>query len=137
MMVATAPLLRVSDLKVSFETAAGRLRAVDGVDLEVRQGEVLGLVGGSGAGKSVTLRSIARLLHKSATVTGSVFWRGENLFALPPARLKAVRGAEIAMIFQEPMSALNPVLTIGLQIDEALVAHTALNRAERRRRAIE
>ena len=137
MIVATTPLLRVSDLKVSFETASGRLRAVDGVDLEVRQGEILGLVGESGSGKSVTLRSIARLLHKSATVSGSVLWRGENLFALPPSRLKAVRGAEIAIIFQEPMSALNPVLTIGLQIDEALVAHTALTRAERRRRAIE
>jgi peptide/nickel transport system ATP-binding protein/oligopeptide transport system ATP-binding protein len=85
----------------------------------------------------VTLRSIARILHANARVGGDVYWRGENLFAFSPARLRSVRGAEIAMIFQEPMTALNPVLPIGLQIDEALVAHTTLGGGARRKRAVE
>ncbi|MGO4574186.1 ABC transporter ATP-binding protein [Microvirga sp. 2TAF3] len=137
MMVNVEPLLRVNALHVSFETSRGSVRAVDGVDLEVRAGEVLGLVGESGSGKSVTLRSITRILHPNARVSGQVFWRGEDLLHVPETRLQAVRGAEIAMIFQEPMTALNPVLTIGLQIDEALVAHTTLSRAARRKRAVE
>jgi peptide/nickel transport system ATP-binding protein/oligopeptide transport system ATP-binding protein len=137
MMVSMEPLLRVQDLQVSFETGHGTVRAVDGVDLDIRSGEILGLVGESGSGKSVTLRSIARLLHRNAHVKGQALWRGEDLFGMSEARLRTVRGAEIAMIFQEPMTALNPVLTIGLQIDEALVAHTDLGREARRRRAIE
>jgi peptide/nickel transport system ATP-binding protein/oligopeptide transport system ATP-binding protein len=137
MMVSVAPLLCVNDLHVSFETGRGSVRAVDGIDLKVGAGEVLGLVGESGSGKSVTLRSITRILHANAQVAGQVFWRGEDLLRMPESRLQAVRGAEIAMIFQEPMAALNPVLPIGLQIDEALVAHTTLGRAARRKRAIE
>jgi oligopeptide/dipeptide ABC transporter ATP-binding protein len=137
MMVSIEPLLRVNRLQVSFETPRGMVRAVDGVDLEVRVGEVLGLVGESGSGKSVTLRSIARILHANAHVTGEVYWRGDNLLTFTSSRLQEVRGAEIAMIFQEPMSALNPVLSIGLQIDEALVAHTTLDAAARRKRAVE
>jgi oligopeptide/dipeptide ABC transporter ATP-binding protein len=137
MMMGLEPLLRAKRLQVSFETARGLLRAVDGVDLDVRAGEVLGLVGESGSGKSVTLRSIARILHANARVEGEVYWRGENLLAFDESRLRAVRGAEIAMIFQEPMTALNPVLPIGLQIDEALVAHTTLNGSARRKRAVE
>jgi oligopeptide/dipeptide ABC transporter ATP-binding protein len=85
----------------------------------------------------VTLRSIARILHANARVDGEVYWRGENLLEFAPSRLQAVRGAEIAMIFQEPTTALNPVLPIGLQIDEALVAHSTLGGAARRKRAIE
>jgi peptide/nickel transport system ATP-binding protein/oligopeptide transport system ATP-binding protein len=131
------PLLRVQDLHVSFETERGTVQAVDGVDLEVRAGEILGLVGESGSGKSVTLRSMVRLLRWNAHVKGRVLWRGEDLLQMPEARLRAVRGAEIAMIFQEPMTALNPVLPIGLQIDEALVAHTNLGREARRNRAKE
>jgi oligopeptide/dipeptide ABC transporter ATP-binding protein len=137
MIMDVEPILRVKDLRVAFDTARGRLQAVDGVDLEVRAGEVVGLVGESGSGKSVTLRSIARILHANAHVTGRVHWRGENLFDMPQPRLQTVRGAEIAMIFQEPMTALNPVLPIGLQIDEALVAHTTLGGSARRKRAIE
>jgi len=137
MMADVEPLLRVDDLHVTFRTGRGTVRAVDGVDLEVGPGQILGLVGESGSGKSVTLRSIARILHPNAHASGHVFWRGEDLLRAPETRLRAVRGAEIAMIFQEPMTALNPVLSIGLQIDEVLVAHTSLGRAARRKQAIE
>jgi peptide/nickel transport system ATP-binding protein/oligopeptide transport system ATP-binding protein len=132
-----APLLKVDNLHVVFTTARGKVHAVDGVSFTAGAGEVLGIVGESGSGKSVTLRAIPRLLHANATVTGNVAWRGESIGAMDDGRLRAVRGGEIAMIFQEPMSALNPVLPIGLQIDEALVAHTKLDRAARRKRAAE
>ena len=130
-------LLQVRDLHVVFTTPRGKVHAVDGVSFDVGAGEVLGIVGESGSGKSVTLRAIPRLLHANATVTGDVTWRGESLNGMADQRLRAVRGGEIAMVFQEPMSALNPVLPIGLQIDEVLVAHTGLDRGARRKRAIE
>lgn len=131
------PLLQVQDLRVTFRTGRGTIYAVDGVDFSVAQGEVLGLVGESGSGKSVTLRAIPRLLPTTATVTGRVLWRGEDLMTMADERLRAVRGGQIAMVFQEPMSALNPVLPIGLQIDEVLTAHGTLDRTRRRARAIE
>ena len=133
----TAPLLDVQALGVVFQTQRGLVHAVDGLDFTVAAGEVLGLVGKSGSGKSVTLRAIPRLLHAHATTTGRILWRGQDLLELPEPQLRMVRGGEIGMVFQEPMSALNPVLTIGLQIDEALVAHTTLDRNGRRARAIE
>jgi len=133
----SVPLLQVDDLHVVFTTPRGKVHAVDGVSFAVGAGEVLGIVGESGSGKSVTLRAIPRLLHANAEMTGHVAWRGEELRTMGEARLRAVRGGEIAVIFQEPMSALNPVLSIGMQIDEALVAHTTLDRAARRKRAIE
>ncbi len=133
----TGPVLSVEGLGVTFHTARGTTRAVDGVSLSIAAGEVLGLVGESGSGKSVTLRAIGRLLRANATVTGRIAWRGEDLLAAPPARLRAIRGAGIGMIFQEPMAALNPVLSIGLQIEELLIAHTALDRGQRRQRAVE
>ncbi len=131
------PLLQVQALHITFRTGRGTIYAVDGVDFSVAQGEVLGLVGESGSGKSVTLRAIPRLLPASATVTGGVLWRGEDLMTMADEKLRAVRGGQIAMVFQEPMSALNPVLPIGLQIDEVLTAHGTLDRARRRARAIE
>ena len=131
-----APLLDVSGLRVTFDTPRGPVLAVDGVSLSVGAGEVLGLVGESGSGKSVTLRAITRLLRR-ATVTGQVLWRGRDLLALPEPALRAVRGGEVAMIFQEPMAALNPVLTIGQQIEESLAAHGTLDRRARRARALE
>jgi peptide/nickel transport system ATP-binding protein/oligopeptide transport system ATP-binding protein len=134
---AGAPLLAVSDLKVSFATARGRVQAVNGVDLAVKSGEILGLVGESGSGKSVTLRAIARLLRPNATVTGRANWQGRDLLTMSAPALRDVRGRQIAMIFQEPMSALNPVLTIGQQIDESLVAHSSRDRSARRARALE
>ena len=130
-------LLQVQDLHVTFRTGRGTVFAVDGVDFAVAQGEVLGLVGESGSGKSVTLRAIPRLLPAAATVTGRVLWHGENLLTTADEKLRTVRGGQIAMVFQEPMAALNPVLPIALQIDEVLTAHGTLDRAARRARAIE
>ena len=125
-------LLEVRGLAVSF----GAARVVDGVDLEVGAGEVVGLVGESGSGKSVTLRALLRLLH-GARVEGRVMWRGQDVLAMDDAGLRALRGAKMAAVFQEPTAALNPVLPIGLQIDESLAAHTQLGAAARRRRAVE
>jgi len=133
----SAPLLSVEDLRVTFATARGTVRAVDGAGISVGAGEVVGLVGESGSGKSVTLRAVSRLLRGSATVSGRVLWRGRDLLDMPEAALRAVRGREIAMIFQEPMAALNPVLTIGQQIDESLAAHGTLDARARRARALE
>nr|WP_283949559.1 ABC transporter ATP-binding protein [Limobrevibacterium gyesilva] len=130
-------MLQVQDLRVTFTTGRGAVHAVDGVTFDVGAGEVLGLVGESGSGKSVTLRAIPRLLHDNAAVSGRVLWHGQDLLTIPDERLRAIRGGQVAMVFQEPMSALNPVLPIGMQIDEVLVAHTDMDRAARRRRAIE
>ena len=132
-----APLLDVRDLRVTFATPRGDVCAVDGASFALEPGEIMGLVGESGSGKSVALRAMLRLLRANARVGGSVLWGGQNLLALPEARLRAIRGGQIGMVFQEPMSALNPVLTIGAQIVESLAAHTALDRAGRRKRAIE
>ena len=133
----TAPLLELRDLRVTFTTPRGPVHAVDGIDFSLDAGEVLGLVGESGSGKSVTLRAIPRLLHANARVTGQVLWRGADLLSVSAAALRRVRGGEIGVVFQEPMAALNPVLSIGLQIDEALVAHTELDARARRARALE
>jgi oligopeptide/dipeptide ABC transporter ATP-binding protein len=129
--------LAVRDLRVVFSTKSGPIHAVDGVDLNVGAGEVVGLVGESGSGKSVTLRAIARLLHANATVSGAVAWRGRDLLSMTEDALRPIRGGQIGIVFQEPMAALNPVLPIGLQIDESLVAHTDLDRPARRRRALD
>ena len=131
------PLLKVRDLRVKFGVGVSALTAVDGVDLEVGPGEVLGLAGESGSGKSLTLRSILRLVHAPGQVSGSVHWRGRDLLTLPEPELRRVRGGEIGAIFQEPMTALNPVLTIGMQIRENLKEHTDLGLAGRKARAIE
>ncbi len=136
-MAAAAPLLNVSDLRVSIETGSGRWMLVDGVSLQVGAGEVLGLVGESGSGKSLTLRSIVRLLRPPLQLAGEVRWRGANLLELPERQLNAIRGREIAVIFQEPMTALNPVLTVGEQIRESLHAHGGLDGPACRKRAIE
>ena len=129
--------LKVRGLTTTFATPRGMAVAVDGVDLDVAPGEVVGLVGESGCGKSVTLRSIVRLVHEPGHVTGSVEWQGRNLMALPEAELRKVRGAEIAMIFQEPMTALDPVFTIGEQIAETIVRHEGISRDAAYRRALD
>ncbi len=122
-------MLDVTGLAVAFPTRRGSVRAVNGVDLHVGPGEIVGIVGESGSGKSVTLRAIMRLLRR-AVITGRVGWDGRDLLTMPDEALRAVRGREIAMIFQEPMTALNPVLTIGQQIQEALPADARPDRAE-------
>jgi peptide/nickel transport system ATP-binding protein/oligopeptide transport system ATP-binding protein len=129
--------LVVRGLTTTFDTARGTAIAAADIDFDVAPGEVVGLVGESGSGKSVTLRSIMRLIREPGHVSGRVEWRGRDLVAMSPEELRRVRGSEIAMIFQEPMTALNPVLPIGLQIEENLVAHTTLKSRERRARALE
>jgi len=131
------PLLSVSGLRVTFGSSRGDLVAVDGVDFEVGLGEVLGIAGESGSGKSVTLRSILRLVRPPGRVSGKVTWRGRDLLTMAEPELRRVRGGEIGVIFQEPMTALNPVLTVGLQIRENLKEHTNLDPAGRQRRAVE
>ncbi len=118
-----APILSVQDLRTTFTTSRGKLTAVDGVSFDLFPGEVLGLVGESGSGKSVTLRSIIRLIAPPGKVTGSVRWQDRDVMAMPDEELRQMRGGEISVIFQEPMSALNPVLTVGEQIKETLREH--------------
>jgi len=112
-------LLSVRGLRATFPGPHGRIVAVDGVDFDLAAGEVLGLVGESGSGKSVTLRAILRLVNPPGAISGEVSWRGTDIGGMAEPQLRAVRGREIAIIFQEPMAALNPVLTVGVQIGEA------------------
>ena len=139
MTAASAPLLEVEGLKTHFFTRDGVVRAVDGVSFSVHAGETLAIVGESGCGKSVTSLSILRLIASppGRTVAGSIRFEGRELLALPEPDMRKVRGNEISMIFQEPMTSLNPVLTIGRQIAEALVLHRGLARAAANARAVE
>src|SRR5262245_27818966 len=133
-----ATLVNVEDLAVKFVSRAATVSAVNGVPFRLGRGEVLGILGASGSGKSVTLRALMRLLPaRSARITGRIEIAGHDIMALPPAELSRVRGATVAMIFQEPMTALDPVFTIGDQIVEAILRHQAVPRAEARRRALE
>ncbi len=131
-------LLAVKDLKTYFFTEDGIVRAIDGVDFEVYQGETLGLVGESACGKSVTAFSIMRLLdYPGKTVGGEVIFKGENLLKKTEDGMRRIRGKEIAMIFQEPMTALNPVLTVGFQISEALMTHFKISKEEAMKKSVE
>jgi peptide/nickel transport system ATP-binding protein len=114
-----APLLSVRDLRIAF----GESEAVHGISFDIAPGETLGLVGESGSGKSATSLAMMRLLPPSATVTGSIQLAGIDLLAIPESAMRRLRGHDVAMIFQEPMTALNPVMTAGRQIAEALRAH--------------
>jgi len=133
------PLLRLEELQTHFFTDDGVVRAVDGVSFEVREGETLAVVGESGSGKSVTSLSILRLIAEppGRIVGGRILFRGKNLLELGPKAMRAIRGKEISMIFQEPMTSLNPVFTCGEQIMEALMLHEKLNRKAARARTIE
>lgn len=131
-------LLAVKDLKTYFFTEDGIVKAVDGVDFEVYQGETLGIVGESACGKSVTAFSIMRLLdYPGKTVGGEVIFKGENLLKKTEDEMRRIRGKEIAMIFQEPMTALNPVLTVGFQISEALMTHFKISKEEAMKKSVE
>src|SRR5260370_27039022 len=123
-LLPTEPLLQVRDLRTWFLTDSGPVRAVDGVSFDVHAGETLGIVGESGSGKSVCAKSIMRLLDEPARIVGgSILFRGRDLAALDEEAIRAVRGREIAMVFQDPMTSLNPVLRIAKQLVEAMTAH--------------
>ena len=134
------PILKVNHLSTRFKTDRGAVTAVDRVSFDLFPGEVLGIVGESGGGKSVTNRSIMRLLPEytsELSEESEILFDGHNLAHVPEKVMRTIRGNRIAMIFQEPMTALNPVFTIGWQIEEALKYHTSMNRAQRRERVLE
>jgi oligopeptide/dipeptide ABC transporter ATP-binding protein len=132
------PLLSVEDLEVRFWTARGIIHAVNGVSFDIAPGETLGIVGESGCGKSVTSLAILGILPRAGRVTnGSARFEGRDLIGLPDDELRRIRGKEIAMIFQDPMTSLNPVLTIGRQLREALETHFELDKDEAERRSAE
>jgi peptide/nickel transport system ATP-binding protein len=135
----TEPLLAVEGLAVDFAERNGSVRAVDDVGFTLAAGETLGIVGESGCGKSVTALSILRLIPSppGRIAAGRILFQGRDLLALPEREMQAVRGRDIAMVFQEPMTSLNPVLTIGHQIAETLIRHERLSHAGARKRAIE
>ena len=134
---AAEPLLEVSELRITFRTDDGDVLAVRGVDFTLKPGQVLAIVGESGSGKSVTAMSLLGLLPPSATVEGTVRFDGEDLLAVSESRLRQVRGGEIAMIFQDPLTALNPVYKVGHQIVEMIQTHGRVSGSEARRRAID
>ncbi len=132
------PLLEIRDLKVSFRTEDGLVRAVDGVSLSLSEGETLGIVGESGSGKSVTMMSVMRLItDPNAVFEGQVLYKGTDLMQLSQDQIRSIRGAGIGMIFQDPMTSLNPVYKVGWQIEEQIREHEKLGKQAARARAIE
>ena len=133
------PLLKVRGLRTYFFSEAGTARAVDGVDLDIGKGEVVGLVGESGSGKSVTALSVLRLIPDppGRIVSGSITYKGRDLLKIPLEEIRNIRGQEISMVFQEPMTSLNPVFTIGMQVMEVIQAHEDCSRGEAFERAVQ
>lgn len=134
---AVEPVLSVRDLTVTFQGAERTVHAVDGVSYDLAPGEVLAVVGESGCGKSMTSMAVMGLLPPTARVGGSIRLDGRELVGAPEKQLRSLRGRRLSMIFQEPMTSLNPVLTVGRQITEVLSRHQGLNRREARERAVE
>ena len=131
-------LLQIDNLTVEFETASGWFRAVDGVSLSVKRGEVLAIVGESGSGKSVAMLAVMGLLPWTAKITADrMLFEGRDIRNISPAERRKLIGKDIAMIFQEPIASLNPCFTVGFQIEEVLRIHLGLDRQARRARAIE
>jgi len=132
-------LLQVKDLKTYFYTDDGIVKAVDGVSFSMKKGETLGMVGESGCGKSVSSLSILRLIQEppGKIVGGEIWFKGENLLKKTPEEMRKIRGSDISMIFQEPMTSLNPLFTIGDQISESIVAHLKLNKKDALKKTIE
>src|SRR5579862_6475083 len=131
------PLLRVRDLRTSIRTTRGLVHAVDGVSFDVRRGDVLGIVGESGCGKSMTALSILRLVPRSATISADeLTFDGRDVLSFRDDELRMFRGGSTGMVFQDPMTSLNPVLRIGDQISEALHAHQRLSRAQAAERVV-
>lgn len=133
----TAAPLSITDLKVTFKTLLGQVQAVRGVSLDVNAGEVVGVVGESGSGKSVSFLAVMGLLPKSAIISGSATVGSNELIGAKPKVMRKIRGSEIAMIFQDPLSALNPVQRVGNQIVEMIQAHQDMSKAEANSKAIE
>jgi oligopeptide/dipeptide ABC transporter ATP-binding protein len=132
------PLLEVKDLKVSFRTEDGIVKAVDGVSFTLSQGEVLGIVGESGSGKSVTMMTVMRLINDpNARFEGEVLYKGRDIMKVPNDRMREIRGGDIAMIFQDPMTSLNPVYRVGEQITEAILTHQHVEKSQARKRAVD
>ncbi len=134
-----ADLIQVKNLQTSFFTPEGEVRAIDGVSFEIGEGKTLGLVGESGCGKSVTSLSIMRLISSppGKIVGGEILYRGRDLLKLKNEEMRKIRGNEISMIFQEPMTSLNPVFTVGNQIGEAIRLHQGLGKKQTREKTIE
>lgn len=131
-------VVSIENLETTFFTKLGPLKAVNGVSYHINRGETLGIVGESGCGKSVTSLSIMRLIEAPGKITGGkIIVSGEDLLSLPEDQMQERRGSKVAMIFQEPMTALNPVLTIGYQMDEQIMRHQKLSREQSKERAIE
>jgi oligopeptide/dipeptide ABC transporter ATP-binding protein len=132
------PLLEIRGLRTYFTTDDGLAKAVDGVDLDVRRGEVLGLVGESGSGKSVTALSVLRLIPDPPghIAAGEILFNGKDLLKLSWDEIRSIRGRDISMVFQEPMTSLNPVFTIGLQLEEVVLAHEAVSRENAHARSV-
>ena len=133
------PLLAIRGLKTHFKTDDGMVRAVDGVDLTIERGETLGVVGESGCGKTVTAMTVLKLIQMppGRIVEGSVLWQGRDLVPLSPDEMRRIRSKEIAIVFQEPMTSLNPVYTVGQQIAETIRLHEGMNRRDALDRTIE
>jgi peptide/nickel transport system ATP-binding protein len=133
------PLLDIRGLKTHFKTDDGWLHAVDGVDLAIDAGETVCVVGESGCGKSVTAKTVMKLIDMppGKIVAGQVLWQGRDLVPLPPEEMQKIRAKEIAIIFQEPMTSLNPVYTVGMQIAESIRLHEGLSKREAMNRAVE
>ena len=124
-------LLDVRGLKTSFNTKFGEVQAVRGVSFQLTKGEVVGVVGESGCGKSITMMSIMRLLDKNGTIKdGRIFFEGKDISKITEKEMSKIRGNDIAMIFQDPMTSLNPLITIGNQIIEPLIIHEKLSKKE-------
>ena len=134
-----AALLEIRDLKTHFFTAEGVVKAVDGVSYDIEEGETLGLVGESGCGKSVSALSIMRLISDppGKTIAGQVVFGGQDLLKLSPREMRRVRGRQISMVFQEPMTSLNPVLSIERQLTESLELHLGMTKADARKAAVQ
>jgi oligopeptide/dipeptide ABC transporter ATP-binding protein len=130
-------VLKIKDLKIAFKTEDGFLQAVDGLDFEIAKGETLGLVGESGCGKSVTSLSVMRLLPEKTRITGEISFLGEDLLLKKEHELEKIRGNKVSMIFQDPMTSLNPVLTIADQIEEVIRYHQGGSKQYIKNRAIE
>jgi oligopeptide/dipeptide ABC transporter ATP-binding protein len=130
-------LLEVRDLDILFRSAANPVTVVSGLDFRIEESEVFGLAGESGCGKSITALSIMGLLPPNAFAKGEIFFRGRDLLKLDPESMRRLRGKDIAMVFQEPMTSLNPVLTVGYQIEEVLVTHMSMSGKEARDKAVE